>query len=159
MNAEPAPLTLERRADGATIRLERRYEHSLERVWRAITDADELAHWFPQSEPLHVTERDEPRLLCGTWYGDELRFELRADGDGCVLSFSHTFAEREKAARDAAGWDRCFARFDALLDGAPISDADANATWPETHERYAARFGVDPELGRRTFAEYQAQQR
>jgi hypothetical protein len=149
------PLNLEDRPDGATLRLQRRYAHPPERVWRAITDPDELAHWFPQSEPLHVLERDEPRLLRGTWYGDELRFDLRADGDGCVLSFSHTFAEREKAARDAAGWDSCFVRFAALLDGAPIGDAESLRSWPETHERYAERFGVDAELGRRTFAEVQ----
>ena len=83
--------------------------------------------------------------------------ELRPDGDGCVLSFSHSFAESEKAARDAAGWEHCFVRFDALLAGQPIGDAESLQTWPATHERYAERFGVDPELGRRTFAEVQAQ--
>jgi hypothetical protein len=155
MNDLP-PLTLDDRLDAATIRLERRYQHSPERVWKAITDPDELQHWFPPNEPLQVTESDPPRLLCGTWYGDALRFELRPDGDGCVLLFSHTFAERAKAARDAAGWDRCFARFDALLAGAPISETDSLAAWPETHERYAERFGVDPTLGRETYAEYQA---
>lgn len=154
---DPTPLSLDRHPDGATLRLQRRYEHPPERVWRAITDPDELRHWFPQSEPLHVLERDEPRLLRGTWYGDELRFELRPDGDGCVLSFSHSFAEGEKAARDAAGWEHCFVRFDALLSGQPIGEDESLQTWPATHERYAERFGVDPELGRRTFAEVQAQ--
>ena len=142
--------------DGPKLRLERRYDHPVERVWKAITDPAEMVHWFPPGEALEVTDSEPPRLLAGSWYGDQLRFELRPDGEGCVLVFTHAFAEREKAARDAAGWDRCFARFGALLAGEPMSDADSLAAWPETHERYAEQFGVDPELGRRTFAEHQA---
>jgi uncharacterized protein YndB with AHSA1/START domain len=144
--------------DGPKLRLERRYEHSVERVWKAITDPQELRHWFPPGEALTVTESEPPRLLAGWWFGDELRFELHPDGNGCVLVFSHAFADREKAARDGAGWDCCFARFDALLAGEPISEADSLDAWPEIHERYAAAFGVDPELGRKAFAEHQAQQ-
>ena len=142
---------------GPTLQLEHRYDHSVERVWKAITSADELRHWFPPGAELKVTECEPPHLLAGSWYGDQLRFELRPDGDGCVLLFSHAFADRRKAARDAAGWDCCFARFSALLAGEPMSEADSLRAWPDTHERYAEQFGVDPELGRKTFAEHQAQ--
>jgi hypothetical protein len=158
MSNDPQPLSFEDHDDSATLRLERRYEHPVERVWRAITDPAELRHWFPQQEPLQIIEREEPRLLRGTWYGDELCFELRANGAGCVLVFTHSFDERAKGARDAAGWEHCFARFDALLAGEPVSEADSLGDWTETHERYAERFGLDPELGRKTFAEYQARQ-
>jgi hypothetical protein len=144
--------------DHPVLRFERRYDHPVERVWKAITDPDELRHWFPPVGALMVTESKPPRLLAGTWFGDRLRFELRPDGDGCVLLFSHAFADREKAARDAAGWDCCFARFGALLAGEPMSEVDSLRVWPETHERYANRFGVDPELGRKAFAEHQSQQ-
>jgi uncharacterized protein YndB with AHSA1/START domain len=147
-------LTLE---EGPTLRLERRYEHSVERVWRAITEAEELRHWFPPGEELKVTESDPPRLLAGSWYGDTLRFELRRDGDGCVLVFSHEFADRAKAARDAAGWESCFVRLEALLAEEPQSEAESLERWPEVHERYAERFGVDPELGRKAFAQHQTQ--
>ena len=143
--------------DGPTLRFERRYPHSVDRVWRAITDPDELRHWFPPGEELEVRESDPPRVLAGTWFGEQLRFELTADGDGCVLVFTHAFSGRERAARDAAGWDRCFARFEALLDGSPMSEADSLAAWPEVHERYAERFGVDPELGRKAFADHPTQ--
>jgi hypothetical protein len=91
--------------DGPKLLLERRYDPSVERVWKAITDPDELRHWFPPGEDLTVTECKRPHILAGSWFGDELRFELRPDGEGCVLVFSHAFADREKAARDAAGWD------------------------------------------------------
>ena len=30
-----------------TLRFERRLAHSPEKVWRALTEASELAHWFP----------------------------------------------------------------------------------------------------------------
>jgi hypothetical protein len=57
-----------------------------------------------------------------------------------------------KAARDGAGWYSCFVRFDALLAGEPMSEADSLKVWPEVHERYAEEFGVDPELGRKAIA-------
>jgi uncharacterized protein YndB with AHSA1/START domain len=143
--------TLEPAGDRHTLRFERRLDHSPERVWRAITDADELRHWFPPEEPVTVTESDPPRLLAGTWFGDELRFELTPDGDGCVLVFTHTFEDRDTAARSAAGWDRCFAALDALLAGEPITRAESLEGWLDVHERYAEEFGVDPELGRRAY--------
>jgi uncharacterized protein YndB with AHSA1/START domain len=146
-------LALEQDGDGhARLRLERRYRHPVERVWRAISDPDELAHWFPDDEPIEVVEREPPHLLVGTWFGDTLRFELRPQGAGCVLVFTHAFADRDVAARTAAGWDRCFARVDALLADRPMSAAASLELWPAVHERYAERFGVDPEIGRRAFA-------
>jgi hypothetical protein len=141
----------------AVLRFERHLDHSVERVWRAITDPEELCRWFPQSEPLEVTQSEPPRLLAGTWYGDALRFELRPDGEGSVLVFTHAFAGREKSARGAAGWDSCFQRFDALLAGKPMSESSSLEGWPDVHERYAESFGVDPQLGRDTFAAHQAQ--
>ena len=87
-----------------------------------------------------------------TWFGDELRFELRPEGDGCVLVFTHAFADRDTSARTAAGWDRCFARLEALFAGVPMDEATSLQLWPDVHERYAERFGVDPEIGRTAYA-------
>ena len=150
--------TLETIEARPALRFERRLGHSVERVWRAISDPDELRHWFPPDEPLTVTESDPPRLLAGTWFGDPLRFELRPDGEGCVLVFTHVFADRDTAARTAAGWDSSFARLGALLAGEPLGYEDSLEAWPEIHERYAERFGVDPELGRKAFEEHPTQQ-
>lgn len=150
--------SLETPGDRHTLRFERRLDHSVERVWRAITDPGELSHWFPPEEALDVTESEPPRLLAGTWFGDSLRFELTPDGDGCVLVFTHEFADRDTAARTAAGWDRCLARLDALLAGAPMGERESLEAWPEVHERYAEEFGVDPELGRQAYAEHPTRQ-
>jgi uncharacterized protein YndB with AHSA1/START domain len=163
--------SLETAGDRYQLRFERRLNHSVERVWRALTEPEELRQWFPvvpdeMAEELGVapggtfeaTESEPPRLLAGTWYDEELRFELRPEGDVCVLVFIYTFSDREIAARDAAGWDRCFARLEALLAGEPISEAESLEGWPEIHERYASRFGVDPEVGRKAHAAHPTQE-
>ena len=85
-----APLMLE---DGPILRLERRYDPPVERVWRAISEPGERAHWFPADMPLTVTESAPPHLLEAFWGEDALRFELRPEGDGCILVFTHAFAE------------------------------------------------------------------
>jgi uncharacterized protein YndB with AHSA1/START domain len=149
-----SPLTLEA---GPTLHLQRHYDHSVERVWKAITNPEELRQWFPQGEELAITESEPPHVLAGTWYGDTLRFELSPDGNGCALVFSHEFADRAKAARDAAGWETCFVRLDAWLAGEPLREDLSLESWPELHERYAEEFGVDPELGRRAFARHHTQ--
>jgi len=134
-------LTLE---DGPRLRLERRYAHSAERVWRALTDPSELARWFPSEPPLEVTDSEPFDLLVGTWAGDELRFELRPDGEACVVVFAHTLADRDAAARTAAGWDRCFARLEALFAGVEMDEKTALELWPEAHERYVEAFDAAP---------------
>lgn len=140
--------------DGPRLRLVRTLAHSPERVWWAITEPGELAHWFPSGEPLQVTESDPPRLLAGTWWGDPIRIELEPAGDGTLLTLIQEFDDRDTAARTAAGWDRCLLRLRALLDGAPLGERESLAAWPEVHDLYAARFGVDPALGRETFANH-----
>src|SRR5215208_1277717 len=134
-------LTLE---DGRRLRLERRYAHSAERVWRALTDPAERARWFPSAAPLEVTLSEPFELLAGTWGGDELRFELRPQGDGCVLVFTHALADPDTAARTAARWDRCFARLEALFAGAEMDEKTSLELWPEVHERYVGAFDAAP---------------
>ena len=144
-----ADATLE---DGAIVRLERRYRHSVERVWRALDDPDELRHWFPSDEPLHVEERVPPRLLAGTWYGERLRFELEPLDDGCLLVLTHALGDRATAARTATGWHCCLLRLEALLQGAPLGEAASLDAWPALDERYAETLGVDLEIAGRAFA-------
>lgn len=35
-----------------------------------------------------------------------------------------------------------------------MSETASLRAWPEAHERYAEAFGVDPELGRRAYADH-----
>ncbi|MEA2150106.1 MAG: hypothetical protein QOD69_1936 [Solirubrobacteraceae bacterium] len=162
--------------DRPALRFERRLSHPVERVWRAITEPEDLRHWFP-GVPRFTLEKgaefvvegdtggtgrilalDPPHVLDFTWNGDRLRFELAPDGDGCVLTFLHAFDDRDHAARDAAGWELCFDRLEAQLAGSPLDEHAALERWPALHERYAEAFGVDPEVGRRAYAEHPTQQ-
>jgi uncharacterized protein YndB with AHSA1/START domain len=141
-------------ADGA-LRFERRFAHPVEKVWRAVSDPDELAHWFPCRVELdelrvgarlrfvfppevgleidgEVTALEPPRLLAFTWGPDELRFELEADGEGCLLRLTDVLDEQDKAARDAAGWEVCLAKLEQRLGGEPAQQPD----WRGFYEEY-----------------------
>ena len=149
---------------------ERRLPHSVERVWRAVSDPDELERWFvarPERTPKHgeqweamgepgeIVECEPPTLLAWTWGGERFRFELRPQGDGCLLTFTHVFDDRALGAQHAAGWETYFARLDAHLGGGYLSEEEAHEPGAELNERYAERFGLDPEIGRRMFATLQ----
>jgi uncharacterized protein YndB with AHSA1/START domain len=135
--------TLGSAADGRpTLRFERGYAHPPAKVWRAITERDQLRHWFvqvldydrmefdpapgaavvftPQAEYAAlgvgrgtVTAYDPPRLLEYTWDNETLRWELEPDGTGCRLVFTNTFDDREAASGLDAGWQ---AGLDLLAD-------------------------------------------
>jgi len=100
------------------LRFERTLKHSPEKVWRAVTDPTEMAHWFPANvhtelragAPMQfsfggdrvdlgspysegvVLECDPPKVYAFRWYDSVLRFELIPDDNGCRLVFSHTMS-------------------------------------------------------------------
>lgn len=147
-----------------TLRFERRLRHDVERVWRAVTDPDELREWFPSAVsyeprvgapmefdfggehglatmPGEVLEWDPPRVFAFVWNEDVLRFELQAAaGGGTELVFTHAFAhEPGKPARDAAGWEACLEAFEALLSGADRRGRNAGVPTPRPTSRSSAR--------------------
>lgn len=147
------------------LRFERRLSQPVEVVWRAITESDELVHWFPcrvevdelgpgaeltfrfEHMPLkgapttmsgRVTDFDPPRLFSFYWGEDHLRFELEPAGDdACVLSLTVLLDSREKAARDGAGWHVCLDRLDARLAGR--GEASDGEDWRGLYEEYQRR--------------------
>ena len=158
--------------DRPALRFERRLNHSVERVWRAVTEPAELDRWFVAAAPWkpeagevfeamgeqgEITELEPPRVIAWTWGGELFRFELSPDGEGCVLVFVHVFDDRALGAQHAAGWEVYLNRLDAHLAGGFLSEETAHEAAPELHERYAERFGLDPEVGRRMFAARQDQ--
>ncbi|WP_280506611.1 SRPBCC domain-containing protein, partial [Nocardia farcinica] len=134
--------------DGApTLRMERRFAHPPEKVWRAISDPREMAAWFPATVDTEVRpgatmrftfadapdttdatsegevlEVDPPKVYMFRWNRDVLRFELVPDGAGTLLVFTHVLgggaAGRRGAARTAVGWAPCLAALAPALDGA-----------------------------------------
>lgn len=152
------------------LRFERVLAHSPERVWRALTEVDDLRAWHPSPFELDprvdgsvrflppagsafgegiVIAYEPPRLLAYTWGDDMLRWEIEADGAGSRLVLTHTFDDRQKAARDAAGWDVCLGALESRLAGdagpAPTGEAAIPAGWSELNGAYQQRFGIAPE--------------
>jgi uncharacterized protein YndB with AHSA1/START domain len=148
-----------------TLRFERRLRHPVAKVWRAITDPAELPAWFPWQVRIDarvggriafthpegaatapdavITELEPPHVFAYTWNDADLRFELTAEGDGCVLVFTHTFGERPPAAKFAAGWHVSLDALESVLAGESVASGD----WPALHTRYVAAFGLwDGEL-------------
>jgi uncharacterized protein YndB with AHSA1/START domain len=121
------------------VQFDRVYPHPLERVWAAISEPAELAHWFPSNvsieareggkvefsgdphmddKPGTVLRYDPPRHLAFTWGGDELRLDLEpADDGGCRFTLTNLLAERDTAARNASGWAVCLGELDKALRG------------------------------------------
>ena len=143
------------------LRFERRLAHPPDKVWRAITEPGHLSQWFPAdiegdrapgaklrfvfrdgegpTMDGRITVFDPPRVLAYTWGDAQLHWELRPDGDGCLLIFTHTFDDRPSAASFAAGWHGCLDALELLLDGKPVEVANR---WAELHEDYVERFGL-----------------
>jgi uncharacterized protein YndB with AHSA1/START domain len=153
------------------LRFERPLRHSPERVWEALTERGELSSWHPspfelerfvggavtylpvddapEMPPGEVREYDPPRVLAYTWDADLLRWELERRDDGCLLVLTHTFDDRFKAARDAAGWHLCLIALDAALEGRKAPGASDGERipegWPELNSAYERRFGIPHE--------------
>jgi uncharacterized protein YndB with AHSA1/START domain len=154
---------LERVGDRSRLTFTRSLRHAPEKVWRALTETDGLAAWFPDGPPRGkfvegealefgggnsptfagtVLTADPPRVLEYVWGEDTLRFELQPDGDGTVLVFTDTFDEYGKAARDGAGWHACLDMLGFALDGTtPVGDNGAR--WRDIHPGYVEKFGPE----------------
>lgn len=144
------------------VRFRRTYPHPVERLWAAITDPGELAHWFPSAvriEPLAggtiefsgdpnlesstgtVLAYEPPRRLAFTWGGDELHFELEPSGeDGCTLTLINVLEAEDTAARNAAGWTVCLAELGKHVSGeqARGPHSDSAQPWRPLYEEYVA---------------------
>jgi uncharacterized protein YndB with AHSA1/START domain len=141
------------------LRFERRLHHSIERVWRAVTEPAELSRWFVSEVPWtpepgevfeaegetgRITALEPPRLLAWTWGVERYSFELTADGDGCVLVFTHVFnPELGPSWQHAAGWETYFSRLDAHLAGGHLSELEAHEGVDELIAQYREAFGPD----------------
>jgi uncharacterized protein YndB with AHSA1/START domain len=142
------------------LRFERTLRHPPERVWEALTERADLFAWHPtpfelerfvggavtflpaddapEMPPGEVKEYDPPRAFSYTWDEDLLRWELSPHDDGCQLVLTHTFDDRFKAARDAAGWHVCLDRLEQELGEQTRVEA-----WSDVHPGYVEAFGPE----------------
>lgn len=155
---------LEQAGDRWRLRFTRHLAQDQETVWRALTEPEHLATWFPdgirgewrvggelrfghigteQSFSGRVLAFEPPSVVEFTWGTDTLRFEVEPDGSsGSLLTLVDTFDEVGKAARDAAGWHVCLDALEQHLAGAEQPERPGER-WPEVHEAYVRSFGPE----------------
>ncbi|MGF1427133.1 SRPBCC family protein [Kitasatospora sp. LaBMicrA B282] len=156
--------TLEPAGDRWRLRFSRDLAHPPELVWRAVTDPEQLAAWFPHrisgdwtvgatltfTDPLDrapafhgtVLACEPPELLEFEWGTDVLRLELTPRPGGTTLVLLDTLDERGKAARDGAGWHECLDLLALRLDGVTELWLPGRE-WAELHPRYVAALGPE----------------
>ncbi len=152
-----------------TVRLERRFSHPPAKVWRAVTEPAHLSQWYPfrveemdfrLGGTIHfddgagtaysavITELEPPRVFAFSQTPPEsmpregpdlIHLELRPDGDGCTLVFTHIFNDRPAAASYATGWHGCLAALTMVL-------AEVTVEFPpmsvDRYEAYVRTFGL-----------------
>lgn len=142
----------------------RTFAHPPEKVWRAISEPEHLAAWFPTSiegervagAPLRFALRggqappfegemlayEPPSLMELRWGTDILRIELQPSRKGTVLTLLDTLDEHGKAARDGAGWHTCLDALEADLRGDRTA-RESTAEWKDVHPHYVESFGAE----------------
>jgi uncharacterized protein YndB with AHSA1/START domain len=190
MSAMRVPRESDRSADGTVqeaggkhvLRFERRLGHPIDRVWKALTDSEEISGWLGSAEidlvegglvtvrwlnpigpeefakygidipeelageqPVHggtITRLDPPRVLEYDLENfGELRWELREEGPGSVLTFTHSLpaVEDHMVAQVLAGWHFHLDALEGVLAGRRIDWPNwPIERWAEHRDRYAA---------------------
>jgi uncharacterized protein YndB with AHSA1/START domain len=159
------------RKDGAnwTLVLVRDLRHPPAKVWKALTEPEQLREWAPfdadrnlgavgmaklttVGAPMpHVTETqvkraDAPRALEFSWGGSDIRWQLEPLGGGTRLTLWHNI-DRRFISMGAAGWHICFDVLERHLAGQPIGrmvgiEVMKFGGWQRLNTEYAKRFGV-----------------
>ncbi|GAA4541525.1 SRPBCC family protein [Pseudonocardia xishanensis] len=144
-----------------SVRIERRYPHPIEKVWRAVTEPEHLSSWFPSPVELElrpggpmrfaafaegeggtgrVTTVEPPHRFEFRWGAEEIRIELSESGAETVVVLTHVFDDRPLGASLAAGWGACLAGLAAVVAGEPLP---APSREIDRHEELVRLLGLD----------------
>jgi uncharacterized protein YndB with AHSA1/START domain len=157
--------TVEQLTDGRwQLHFTRTLPHPPAKVWRAITEPEHLARWFPTTiegertagAPLRFSfPSGEAAPMDGEmlafepesalelrWGPNVVRIELRAVDGGTELTLLDTLEERGTAARNGAGWHACLDALEATLRDEPDARKHKDV-WSEMHPHYVERFGPE----------------
>jgi uncharacterized protein YndB with AHSA1/START domain len=154
-----------------TLVLVRDLSHPPAKVWKAITDPEDLREWAPFDSnrnlgtvgaaklttvgaptPLvsetQVKRADAPKLLEYNWGGFDVRWELEPlAGGGTRLTLWQNI-DRRFTSLNAAGWHVCFDVLERLLADRPIgrivgAEALKVEGWQRLLAEYSKQFGVE----------------
>jgi uncharacterized protein YndB with AHSA1/START domain len=168
MTDEPDLGSILHEGGGHVVRFERHLKHQREKVWRAITESEQLAHWMPcdivgerrqdatielpfwpdhverysipvASMPGRITVWDPPSVFEWEWATDLVRFELTPDGDGTTLVLTTWLSEAGgDPSKTAAGYHVCLDNLAELLDTGSVSTPLVDVPVADLEERYTA---------------------
>ncbi|GAQ19887.1 activator of Hsp90 ATPase 1 family protein [Oceanobacillus picturae] len=145
--------------DGAYIVIYKRpLTHSVDKVWRALTENDKLEKWMPNLEVknlqqdgviqfnmndrtdnsfnMKILDYKEYTYLQYEWGEGWVRFELYPQAEGCLLllkEFNPTL--NDHTPKDLAGWHVCLEMFMALLEGKMMDFPKDD--WEVWYEKYS----------------------
>jgi len=171
MNRPPGKLTKEQ--DGYKVVFERILNHSIERVWYAITNPEKLKIWFTDFEmkpeggsPIRIIFRDAaktvttgeilemipPHKFVWTWEGELAKWELFDQGnDTCRLVLSYSKLSDQYAVGAASGFHTILDRLELMLGGEkrsyPFGTEENDPVQLELKEAYGKIiYDIYPEL-------------
>lgn len=151
-----------RDADGVRLEFVRTYPDSIERVWRALTDPDELGGWYGtwrgdpstgsvelasiegggEFKTVQIVECERPRrlaVLLPTPYGPwPVSLTLSESGGVTTLVFEHRLDEPYDTASIGPGWHYYLDRLGAAISGGTMPEPE---DWP-SYEPLGARYGL-----------------
>lgn len=139
----------------------RQSKHSAARLWRALTDAEEVTAWmrYPARVDLRVggeyfadfariggglmdgviVSLEPERLLRYAWNLTVVQWAIEPDGAGCRYTFSQTgLPARDEPGEEGlpAGWHGWFEDLDAYLDTGIAPADDGVERWQELGRQY-----------------------
>jgi uncharacterized protein YndB with AHSA1/START domain len=120
---------------------ERKYSVSPEKVFQYITVPVYFTQWYPFATgdmdlsiggkikfddgegsiyEAVITDLNPPTSFCFQEVDDLLEISIHEVGQGCTLTFRHTFDDRTMAPYIATGWHRCLDVLGQLINGSKI---------------------------------------
>jgi uncharacterized protein YndB with AHSA1/START domain len=154
--------------DRATLIFKRRLQHPVEAVWAAITDPQQRADWFGitiidgrvggmvetivEGPPVPSDQRtvrgrilvwDPPHIFEHEWNQtlvekSVVRYELAAEGDATILTFTHRGLSIPNARGYVSGTHAFLDRLDAHLNGLDLPDW--RQRYAEVQQAYYSQF-------------------
>lgn len=157
--------------DRWTLIVVRELRHPPAKVWRALTDPEQLREWAPfdtdrdlgiagataklttvGAPSPHVTETrvmraQAPKTLEYAWGEFDMRWELEPLAGGGTRLTLWTHIGPRFISMGAAGWHICFDVLDRLLADRPIGRIVGPEAmkfgWPRLNAEYAKQFGIE----------------
>jgi uncharacterized protein YndB with AHSA1/START domain len=149
------------------MRFERRSKHSAARLWKALTEPDELRVWMegpaevdlrpggtwkidfdasPDGDYLDgiIIAVEPEKRLTYAWGLSVCEWTIEDGSDGCTYTFvQNGLADRGEGEEGlAAGWHGFFDQLDMHLDGVAFTREQQAAAWQAMHAPYLERLNA-----------------